>query len=497
MSNLIPGLLTISLCAIGYFISWKSYRKNDFKTAVWLLIFCGFILRLFIASDLHLHEWDERYHALVAKNLMHHPFKPLLYKTALLPFNYTNWTANHIWLHKQPLPLWTMAYSMWLFGANEIALRLPSILLSTIGIGISYFIGKSLFNRNIGYFTAFLFSLNGLILELTAGRAPTDHIDIFFLFFVALAVAFCILFLKSGKTIFNALTGISIGAAILCKWLPALIVLPVWLLLVFDARKFKMIQIISQFFLIIIVCAAVVLPWQVYIFQVFPKEAIWEAGFNAKHFFEVLNEQPEPFYYFLNQIRINYGELIYLPLVWFCIIIFKKGLDKKRLAILIWFLIPLLFFSIAKTKMQGYLLFTAPALFLMTADFFYYLISVRKDFKIKWIINIGLGFLIVLPVRYCIERLKAFEPADRNPHWAKDLRKLNDEHIQNGILFNYSRPIEAMFYTDLLAYSYIPSNQILAILRKKGYTIIINDHGKSIPVDAELPDFIATVNLND
>ena len=75
---------------------------------------------------------------------------------------------------------------MWVFGVNEIALRLPSIILTTIGIWLSYFIGRYLFNSKVGYLTAFFFSINGLIIELTAGRVATDHIDIFFLFLMSI-----------------------------------------------------------------------------------------------------------------------------------------------------------------------------------------------------------------------------------------------------------------------------------------------------------------------
>ena len=38
-----------------------------------------------------------------------------------------------------------------------------------------------------------------------------------------------------------------------------------------------------------------------------------------------------------------------------------------------------IFFSFAKTKMQGYILFTSPALFLMTSEFWFMLL----DYKIK------------------------------------------------------------------------------------------------------------------
>jgi 4-amino-4-deoxy-L-arabinose transferase len=486
MNDLLYSTLTIILCAIGYYFSWRHYSKDNFAKAVLLLMVCGLALRIYASSDFFLHTWDERYHALVAKNMIQHPLTPTLYDNPILPYDYKNWTGNHIWLHKQPLPLWTMAVSMWLFGINEIALRLPSIILTTIGIWLSFFIGRYFFNKKVGYLTAFFFSINGLIIELTGGRVATDHIDIFFLFFIELAIVFSILFAQKQKTVFNLLAGVSIGAAILSKWLPALIVVPIWLLIVMDSGKFKLKEIFFHLIILLTTCILIFLPWQFYIYEAFPVEATWEASFNFKHITEVLEERTGPFYYFIDRIRINYGELIYLPLIWFLWKTFKNIRDKKRLAISIWVLVPLLFFSIAKTKMQAYIVFVSPALFLMTSDFFFMLNDYKKNHKLKWFFNLVLLLLIALPARYMIERVKPFEKNNRNPDWAINLQKLNDRKISKGVLLNYDKPIEAMFYTNLTAYQNIPDRNKITDLIANGYTVIINDDGK-------LPDDIKTI----
>jgi hypothetical protein len=75
--------------------------------------------------------------------------------------------------------------------------------------------------------------------------------------------------------------------------------------------------------------------------------------------------------------------------------------------------------------MQAYILFISPALFIMTADFFFMLIDYKKNYKQKWLYNLALILLIALPIRYMIERVKPFQQNNRNPDWAIDLRKLN------------------------------------------------------------------------
>lgn len=491
MSNLFLGILTVSFCTIGYYYSWKFNKLDNYKIAVLLLLVCGLILRFYTSADFFLHAWDERFHALVAKNLIQHPLKPTLYDNPILPYDFRNWPANHIWVHKHPLPLWTMALSMWVFGVNEIALRLPSILLSTLGIGLTFSIASYFFNKKIGYLAAFFFSINGLIIELAAGRVATDHVDIFFLFFILLAIYFSIVFSQKQKTIYNILAGVSIGAAILSKWLPALIVLPIWLLIVSNSKNFKPKQILFQFVLLVAVCFFVFLPWQIYIFRMYPLEANWETGFYLKHLTEALDEQTGPFYYFIDRIRINYGELIYLPLGWFSWKTIKDFKDKKRLAIFLWFWVPFLFFSMVTTKMQAYIVFTSPALFIMAAEFWNMLSDYKKAHKPKWLFNLVLLLLIALPIRYSIERIKPFTQLDRRPQGVVELKGLNQRNIANGVLFNYDKPIQAMFYTNLTVYPIIPDKEVITDLIEKGYTIIINDNG-TIPPEIKAMDGVKT-----
>jgi 4-amino-4-deoxy-L-arabinose transferase len=316
-----------------------------------------------------------------------------------------------------------------------------------------------------------------LIIELTGGRVATDHIDVFFLFFVELAVACSILFVQRKRAVFNVLAGISLGAAILSKWLPALIVIPIWLLLVQNDGKFKSRDIITHCIILFATSLVIFLPWQVYIHRSFPMEAAWEAEFNVRHFTEVIEGRTGPFYYFFDRIRINYGELIYLPLLWYLWKTFINLKDKKRLAVTLWFIIPLLFFSAAKTKMQGYLLFTSPALFLMTAEFYFQMLEYKKKGRIKWLFTLIMVLLIVLPVRYMVERVKPLGTEERKPQWVTRLKELNEQEIVNGVLLNYGNPVEAMFYTSLVVYPHLPSQEVLVELIEKGYTVIVNDKG--------------------
>ncbi|MBP7399885.1 MAG: hypothetical protein KA954_09890, partial [Chitinophagales bacterium] len=94
----------------------KISSPKNFYT--YLILFFGALgIRILFNSFFpYLHDWDERFHALVAKNMMTHPFTPMLRANPVLPYDETSWTDGHIWLHKQPLFLWQMALSMKIFG---------------------------------------------------------------------------------------------------------------------------------------------------------------------------------------------------------------------------------------------------------------------------------------------------------------------------------------------------------------------------------------------
>ncbi|HNQ61967.1 MAG TPA: glycosyltransferase family 39 protein [Bacteroidia bacterium] len=473
-SNQLTGLLLLLVCFTGYYLAWIQYQKKNFNIAVGLLVLLGLILRVYASCDFYLHFWDERYHALVAKNLINHPLLPTLYDNAIFQYDYMNWASNHVWLHKQPFPLWSMALSMQLFGCNEIALRLPSILLTSLGIFLTYSIGKYFFSRNVAIISAFFNSINGLILSLSSGRVTTDHIDSFFLFFIELSVFFVIQYVKSKKQMFNLFAGICMGISVLCKWLPGLIVIPIWLCLVLHSEKNFNKTVFKDFVKFFSLALIIFLPWQIYILARFPQEAAFELGFNIRHLTETIETHTGSIFYYFNKLRINYGELVYLPLIWLIYSVYKADAKYKLLSLAIWIFVPLIVFSFAQTKMQAYIAFIAPAIFIVTAAFIEYLKELKIEWKIyKTTIKLIILALVVLPIRYTIERLKPLESKNRIPENIIALKKISNVY-NNAIMFNYDDPISAMFYTNMTVYSFIPDQQTIDSLKNNGYKILIS-----------------------
>ena len=437
----------------------------------------GLALRFRLSQDKCLHKWDERFHALVAKNLINHPLEPTLYENPLLNYDYKEWYSNHIWVHKQPLPLWLIATSYRIFGVTELATRIPSFLFSVLAIFITYLLGQAFFTKKTGILSAFFISINGVIIEIGAGRIATDHYDILFLAFIEISILFAYYNSKNKSTSLAILSGIFIGFAIITKWLPALIVLPIHLtmLLQFKASKNEIIKFLLFSFIASIVIAA---PWQIYILRNFTLEAKWEYYHHWLHLSSQLDGQPDDgWLHYLNNIRIKYSEIIYIPLVY---LVYKLAKSKFRdytlLTLFIWISIPLIFFSFAKTKMTGYILFISPALFIVTAFFFFdlkdKLINEFSSKGLKVLSWILLVLMIALPVRYCFERTSFGFEKPKHEEYCDDYKKFQNRFQKKSVVLNIEYPIEFMFYTNATAYSInkLEKSDFEAI-KNKGYKI--------------------------
>jgi 4-amino-4-deoxy-L-arabinose transferase len=479
MEHFIIGIFVVAICITGFFFALKRFREERYKLSLFLILFCGLIMRVFMASDRYIHDWDERYHAVVAKHLINHPLKPMLYDNTVIHGDYKGWDATDVWLHKPTVPLWFIAASLCTFGTTEIAVRLPSLLISLLAIYLTYLLGCNLFDKKTGLLAAFLHSINGLVLELAGGKLASDHVETFFDVFIEIAILFCVIsIIKKNKYYLSFLGGVFIGLAILSKWLPALIVFPVWLTGAVCTKKYTPEEIIKHLSLIIIGCLIIALPWFIYFLHQFPIEAGSEFRRSVFAFSGTIEGWSAPFWYYLNYVEIIFGEIVYLPLIF---AIYYMIRDRKEWALKllsVWWVIPVIIFSFAETKRHPYLMISAPAYFLITAWYWFYLKNAVVKKKYNWIKYLVLLFLIILPLRFCIERMKPFNKEEMNPSWAKELRLLNQQiNEKQVVIFNSDKPIETMFYTNFTAYPGLPDSTTIQKFISNGYTAYVYKNG--------------------
>ena len=354
------------------------FVKKD-RLALLLLTLGGMCLFTFGAlSDPFLQLWDERFHALVAKNCMETPLMPRLYpELPIAEFDPMIWSHAYIWLHKQPLFIWQIALCFKLFGVSEFTLRLPSVIMATLMIPLCYRMGKLFIDRRLGYYTALSAAFSWFMLDLVSGHGLSDHNNVCFAFYVTASVWSWMEYVRSGrKWGWVALTGVLSGCAILTKWLTGLLVYLVWGLYLlskyrFRLKEWKILQLVAA----LAITVAVALPWQIYTIKAYPEVAKKELENNSAHFSQAVEGHHQDRDFYLKTLPViyigdkDYGNItsevleytpkrvlhILILLTGFGLLVYRSKQWEKRIPLAVTVLFVYLFFSMAGTKLPAYL----------------------------------------------------------------------------------------------------------------------------------------------
>lgn len=263
--------------------------------------------------DPFLHPWDEQFHALVARNMMDQPFVPRLIKGAAQA-GFKEWCCNDIWLHKQPLFLWQMAASMKIFGVSEFALRLPSIIMGTLMVPLTYLLARL---QSFQFSTAFIaavgvaFSIN--FLELTSGFEGMDHNDMAFSFYILFSFYFYARYNHGRKWKWIVMTGLAVGAAVLCKWLTGMVVFSGWgLSMLLYTKPHQWLRESARLAIAVLVAVVVAAPWQLYIFYRWPAIAAHEMKYNTLHFSQSVEGHGGTWRYYFDRFPEYFGPAIWI-----------------------------------------------------------------------------------------------------------------------------------------------------------------------------------------
>lgn len=455
-----------------------SYRAGRHQLSFFLLFLGAFGLRFFmIQLDPFLNEWDERYHALVAKSMMTNPFKPTLWPYHVLEYDYKEWAENHVWLHKQPLFLWQMGLSMKLFGVNEIAMRLPSAVMGAIQVLLLIRLGQLLHHQKVGYIAGFLFALNYFQLDETAGLQGREHNDVAFQFYFTASLWALAEYWKSNKRYWIPLIGLFSGMAVLIKWLFGLLVYAGWGLGLLT-KKVNRWQFSSylQIGLSFLVAILVFLPWQIYTAIRFPLESAHEFQYNGRHLFEVLEGHRGTWLYYFdwNYILYGKGSLWYIVpgLFW---MLFKAQNHFLRYALLFCLVITYGFYTLAPSKGVAYVFVVSPVIVLAIGGIIF-----QAEEWLNWLLE---KYIRSLPVKQIVQNLvfisimiiagihslriwKIDQKHTFHPEMTKEQRENREKLIHNAriykeldqlvpeeyVIFNCDDPISAMFYCNRIAY---------------------------------------------
>lgn len=516
----------LALGGVLFCVSLFFHLKEKNRFALFFLLCTALSLFIFAALlDPYLNLWDERIHALVAKNSMDNLLKPEFFQHPYVTeCNYLNWTSAHIWLHKQPLFIWQMALSMKLFGVNEFAVRLPSVLMAAGSVLIGYRIGKLLINEKVAYYTAISITFSWFLLNLVSGYEGIEHNDVCFFFYVSASLwSFIEYFQSNRKWKWVIWIGFFAGCAVLTKWLTGLLVFFTWGVYIlatygFKIKQWKWTHILTA----VVICSIIFIPWQIYIITHYYDAALFEYQYNSKHLFEQIEGQNTHFFFHFEKIPYLYlGHKQLTPegttslrtlVIILNAVILIFGLSRLvffikkrniRITILSTLLFIYLFFSFATTKMPAYTLIIGMIWFIslgMFIDFIMQCISlwVRKK-SIKMMIQ---TFFLLLFSFYMLNFTRIRNQHTDDTIWRQDMitnkatfLRIKEQLPPNAIVFNLrgsgiyghnGQYIEASFYIDRDVYPLPPKKETIQTLKSKGFIpVYISKH--------PLPDYI----LND
>lgn len=487
-------LVAMVLFAVSLWLHVKD--KDTWSLA--LLLVAALCINLFAAMlDPFLNVWDERFHALVARNMIDHPLLPTLYDDPVVPMDYDRWDRYHIWLHKQPLFMWQMALSFRVFGISELSMRLPNVLLGVAMVFAVYRSAKLVANSRTAFVAAWLVISSFYLVQMLAGRQQLDQNDYSFLAYVSLSLwAFIEYVNNKNKLLFAVLAGVFAGAAVLCKWLPGLLVFLIWG--VYNLAEYRL-QWRAYWHMLaaLAVACLVFVPWQLLCYVWYPAEFAAASSLNAMHFTHAVDGQAGSFWYHFYRFQPIYGSLAAFAIVPGFVFLLRRQTNGRLIwAMLAAVLFVYVFYALAKTKMPSFTLLLALPVYVALAEF----IGQASGFvsqKIRRAVPVSLFFGLLMTaivlIRFDAQGLHRIHNTGNPDNYVAAMALANKAVFEsldcnsNAVLFNIPgrHYIEAMFYTGLPAYGFIPDYEQYLHLKNLRRNIVVFSTNP-----AELPEYL-------
>lgn len=455
--------------------------SNASRLALGVILCAGFALRFRAANHPYISQWDEAYHALVAKNLAAHPMRPTLYDRKVLPADDRDWTRAGVWLHKPPLPLWLMAAGIKAFGEVELSFRLPAVLLDTGVILLLYLLAAE-----GGLVAAGLYAINPLMIRLVSGRIPDDTPHVINVFFIVLTVFLFSAAARKNSRAWAAGAGLSLGLGTLCMSAVAFLGLAAALPLMRSFHRKLAAASIAAF-------VAAALPWPWYAMNKWPDLWRHENALHIRHLFSSLEGHAHSWWWYLKIFAVQQGGV---PLIAWggaaaaVIFAFRRGRNPGAQSALAWLLIPYAFFSLIATKMYSYTAVAVPAVCLLQGGAVAALWGERRR-------PVAAAFLIVVATQIALvsgQRLRAdyslpptsyvYDHLEFRRVMLK-LREVEGPKILLGVADDKSP--QAMYYSETPSYPDAPTAPLARELLRRGFKIFVLVEAEK-PAAAYAPD---------
>jgi len=283
--------------------------------------------------------------------------------------------AGEPWLEKPPLYYWLASAAYSALGESETAARLPSLLATLLLVGATALVGARLYGSAAGLHAGFVAGLS--LLPFLYGRAAS--MDMLLAATAAAAVgllALRLLGLAGPRTVLAAAA--FAGLATLAKGplgllLPALVVGGY----VVATREWRWLRELASPWAVI-VFVVVAAPWYLAISLDQGRRFldVFILNHNLERFTSTVHHHPGPFWYYLPVLLV--GLFPWSGLAVPGLLRTSPRTSRPDLFVLLWLVLPLAFFSLAGSKLPGYVLPCVPPLAILMGRAADRLVSERR-----------------------------------------------------------------------------------------------------------------------
>jgi 4-amino-4-deoxy-L-arabinose transferase-like glycosyltransferase len=312
------------------------------------------------------------------------------------------------WLEKPPLYYWAAGLAYRAIGENETAARVPSVVAAVLTVAATALVGARLFGAAAGLHAGFVLGLS--LLPFAYGRAASMDMLLAACATAAQGLIALRLLGIAGRLAMPA-AGVFMGLGLLAKG-PLGLLLPAlatgsYLLLARDREAWR--RILSP--AAAILAAAVALPWYLLAWrengQAFVD--VFLLNHNLQRFTSTIHRHPGPFYYYLPVVLA--GLAPWSGLVAPALARVRPRASRTELLVVLWLLAPFAFFSLAGSKLPGYILPCLPPLALLMGRLADAWIRERAAYGGRAAALVGLA------VAACVAAAPLVLRAQGDPHW--------------------------------------------------------------------------------
>jgi 4-amino-4-deoxy-L-arabinose transferase-like glycosyltransferase len=263
------------------------------------------------------------------------------------------------WLEKPPLFYWLAGGAFSVLGETEAAARVPSVLATLLLVGATAFFGARLYGPAAGLHAGFVAGTS--LLVFAYGRAASMDMLLAATVTVAIGLVGLRVLGRAGPLAIVAAAGVA-GLATLAKGplgllLPAL-VLAAYLVATREWRWLR--ELLSP--RAAAAFLAVAAPWHVAILRDQGRHFldVFILDHNVERFTSTVHNHPGPFWYYLPVLLA--GLFPWSGLSVPALVRIEPRASRRDLLVLLWLALPLAFFSLAGSKLPGYILPCVPPL---------------------------------------------------------------------------------------------------------------------------------------